>query len=438
MQGGGADTEVIVAVFAMVYLGMLIGRLPRLALDRTGIALLGAIALLASGATTLAQAGDAIDAPTLMLLFGLMVVSAQLRLGGFYARTAAALASFAASPARLLAVQVVAVGALSAVFSNDIVCLAMTPVLIEACARRRLDPIPFLLALAAAANVGSAATLIGNPQNMLIGQALGLSFAGYLAHAAVPTALGLAATWAIVALQSRGRWQAAPEQLAAIAAAHGGEPIPTFDRWQAAKGLGVAAALLVAFLFWDGPREIAALAGAGVLLLSRRMHSRATLGLVDWPLLVLFIGLFVVNDAFQRTELPARAVESLRAMGVDAHRPGWLFVAATLLSNAVSNVPAVMLLLPLATHPLAGPVLALASTLAGNLLVVGSIANMIVVEAAARRGVAIDWRRHARTGVPVTLATLAIAAAWLALAPLAPAPAPEPGPSFAAGPAPFD
>jgi Na+/H+ antiporter NhaD/arsenite permease-like protein len=426
-----ADTEVIVAVFATVYLGMLIGRLPRLALDRTGIALLGAIALLAGGAATLEQAGAAIDVPTLMLLFGLMVVSAQLRLGGFYARTAAALAALPLAPPRLLALLIATTGALSAVFSNDIVCLAMTPVLIEACAHRRLDPVPFLLALAAAANVGSAATLIGNPQNMLIGQALGLSFAGYLGQALVPTVLGLAATWAIVASQSRGRWQADDADLAAIAAAHGGEPIPGFDRWQTAKGLAVAAALLVLFLFSERPRELAALAAAGVLLLSRRMHSRATLGLVDWPLLVLFIGLFVVNDALQRTGLPAQAVEALRGIGIDAHRPAWLFAAAALLSNAVSNVPAVMLLLPLASDPLAGPVLALASTLAGNLLVVGSIANMIVVEAAARRGVAIGWRRHARSGVPVTLATLAIAAAWLAFAPAPPPPA-DPGPSFAA------
>jgi Na+/H+ antiporter NhaD/arsenite permease-like protein len=360
-----------------------------------------------------------------------MVVSAQLRLGGFYARTAAALAALAVSPPRLLALLVVAVGALAAVFSNDIVCLAMTPVLIEACARRGLDPLPFLLALAAAANVGSAATLIGNPQNMLIGQALDLSFAGYFRQAIVPTLLGLGATWAIVAWQARGRWAAGEPQLAAIAAARGGEPIPSFDRWQAAKGLAVAAALLVAFVAWDRPREIAALAGAGLLLLSRRMHSRATLGLVDWPLLVLFLGLFVVNDALQATALPDGAVATLRELGIDAHRPAWLFAAAALLSNAVSNVPAVMLLLPLATDPLAGPVLALASTLAGNLLIAGSIANVIVVEAAARRGVAIDWRRHARTGVPVTLATLALAAAWLALAPPASAPV-DPGPSFAA------
>jgi Na+/H+ antiporter NhaD/arsenite permease-like protein len=190
---------------------------------------------------------------------------------------------------------------------------------------------------------------------------------------------------------------------------------PSFDRWQTAKGLGVAAALLVVFVASDWPREIAALAGAAVLLMSRRLESRETLGLVDWQLLVLFIGLFVVNGALEQTGLPGQAVAALRSRGVDPQHPAWLFASAVLLSNAVSNVPAVMLLLPIAREARAGPLLALASTLAGNLLLVGSIANLIVVDAAARRGIAIDWGRHARTGVPVTLATLAIAAGalWL-------------------------
>jgi Na+/H+ antiporter NhaD/arsenite permease-like protein len=177
----------------------------------------------------------------------------------------------------------------------------------------------------------------------------------------------------------------------------------------------MAAMLLALFVASDVPRELAALAGAGVLLLSRRMHSREMLGLVDWQLLVLFAGLFVVNDALQHTGLPADAVISLRARGLDPEHPGWIFAAVVLLSNAVSNVPAVMLLLPVASHPLSGPVLALAGTFAGNLLVVGSIANMIVIDGAGRRGVRIDWRAHARTGVPVTLLTLAIAALWLAV-----------------------
>lgn len=408
------ESAIAIAVFATVYLGMLAGRLPRLALDRTGIALLGAIVLVATGVSSLERATAAVDAPTVLLLFGLMVVSAQLRLGGFYARTAQGLATLSLPPVALLALLVAVVGLLSAVFSNDIICLAMTPVWIDACRRRRVDPRPFLLALACAANVGSAATLIGNPQNMLIGQALGLSFAGYLAQAALPTLFGLAVTWAVVAWQWRGRWTAPDGWLAAPAGAEVGEPIPVFDRWQTAKGVAIAAALLAMFLASDVPRELTALAGAGVLLLSRRFHSRATLGLVDWQLLVLFVGLFVVNDALQHTGLPADTVAALREWGIDAEHPGWLFAAAALLSNAVSNVPAVMLLLPVATHPLSGPVLALASTLAGNLLIVGSIANMIVVEAAGRGGVAIDWRAHAATGVPVTLLTLALAGLWLA------------------------
>ena len=303
------------------------------------------------------------------------------------------------------------VGALSAVFSNDVVCLAIAPVLADACLRRRLDPLPFLLGLACAANVGSAATLIGNPQNMLIGQVLQLSFLAYFLEALVPVLLGLAATWGVIAWQARGRWitvldDPAPERRQ--------EETP-YDRWQTAKGLAVATALLAVFLFSSMPREVAALTGAGLLLMSRKLHSHKMLGLVDWELLILFIGLFVVNHALQQTGLTTAAMQALADAGVALTEPGPLFVATLLLSNVVSNVPAVMLLLPAATEPFSGPLLALVSTLAGNLLIVGSIANIIVVDAARRRGIAIDWRSHARTGVPVALVTLAITAAWFAL-----------------------
>jgi Na+/H+ antiporter NhaD/arsenite permease-like protein len=189
---------------------------------------------------------------------------------------------------------------------------------------------------------------------------------------------------------------------------------PVLDRWQTAKGLAVAVALVVIFLATDWPREVAALAGAGVLLTSRKLHSNHMLGLVDWELLVLFIGLFVVNHALEATGLTAQAMQSLAAAGLHLQEPVPMFFATLLLSNVISNVPAVMLLLPAATEPLAGPLMALVSTLAGNLLIVGSIANIIVVDAARRKGIVIDWRRHARTGVPVTLATLAVTAAWLA------------------------
>jgi Na+/H+ antiporter NhaD/arsenite permease-like protein len=334
-----------------------------------------------------------------------MVVSAQLRLGGFYTWVTRGIVTAAVSPALLLAFVVACSGALSALLANDIVCLAMAPLVVEGCLRRRLDPVPFLLALACAANVGSAATLIGNPQNMLIGQALRLSFTGYLGDALVPSLVGLAVVWALVAASARGRWTAD------AAVPH--VEAPPLDRWQTAKGLLVLAALVAGFLFTSLPHEQLALGGAALLLMSRRMASRDLIGLVDWHLLVLFVGLFVVNHAVAEAGLAASASEALRAAGVDLADGRFLFGVTALLSNLVSNVPAVMLLLPHASHPLAGPILALASTLAGNLLIVGSIANIIVVEQAASLGVTIGWRRHAWVGVPVTLATLAVAAAWL-------------------------
>ena len=404
----------VLVVFLLVYLGMFLGELPGLEIDRTGIALLGAIALVALGEVSPERAAQSMHLPTILLLFSFMVLSAQMRLGGFYTRVTRRIAASPAGPPALLALLIAAVAVLSAVFSNDIVCLAMAPVLADACLRRRLNPVPFLLALACAANVGSAATLIGNPQNMLIGETLRLSFAGYALTAAVPVLAGLAATWAIIAFLSRGRWalegapaNAAPERRE--------EDDAVYDPWQTAKGLMVAGALLVVFLFTAVSREVAALTGAGLLLLSRRLHTNKMLGLVDWELLVLFIGLFVVNHAFQESGLAARALQALAEAGLPLGAAPPMFAVTFVASNLVSNVPATMLLLPAATEPWSGPLLALVSTLAGNLLIVGSIANIIVVDAAARRGIRIDWRMHARVGVPVTLATLAIAAVWLAL-----------------------
>ncbi|MGE0040983.1 MAG: SLC13 family permease [Vicinamibacterales bacterium] len=398
---------VVIAIFVLVYTGMLLGEFPGLALDRTGIALLGAIALVATDRLTVEAAAAAIDMPTMALLLGLMVISAQLRLGGFYTAVTRRVGRSAHGPAGLLALVVAAAGGLSAVLANDIVCLAMAPVIVEITARRGLDPVPFLLAVAAAANVGSAATLIGNPQNMLIGQALHLPFSRYLLDGGVPAAAGLVVVWAVVCAAWRHRWRRAiPPPPGAL---------PAYDRRQTAKGLIVVAAVVLAFVLTSWPREAVALAGAGVLLASRRLASREMLALVDWPLLVLFAGLFVVNHALAASGALDVLIDGLQAGGVAIRSPATLFVTTAVLSNLVSNVPAVMLLLPAAVHPASGAVLALASTLAGNLVLVGSIANLIVVDQAARLGVPIGWRAHARLGIPITVITLALAAGWLAL-----------------------
>lgn len=408
----------IVAIFVTVYAGMILGGLPRLKLDRSGVALLGAIGVIGLGAMSTAQAASAVDLPTVLLLFAFMVVSAQMRLGGFYTAVTRRVAALPLGRNALLGALIAVAGALSAVFSNDIICLAMTPVVAQLCLQRRLNPVPFLLGLACAANIGSAATLIGNPQNMLIGSVLQLPFGGYVRQALPPVLLSLGVLWAWLVW---GPGHAKPTVPATssdhlpsdLPSGYGPLQAPPFDAWQSAKGLAVATALLLVFLFTDWPREVAALVGAGVLLLSRRLHSSDVMGFIDWPLLVLFTGLFVVNQAFESTGLAAQAVAWLAAQGVALADPGVLFVAGVGLSNLVSNVPAVMLLLPHLQGPQAGITLALVSTLAGNLLLVGSIANLIVVDLAQKSGVVIDWRMHARVGVPVTLLTLGLAWAWL-------------------------
>ena len=410
LLGHGARDWSIVAIFGVVYLGMFLGGLPRLKLDRSGVALLGAIAVIALTGQTVQDAARAVDLPTLVLLFAFMVVSAQMRLGGFYTAVTRRVAALPLPRSGLLAVLIVVAGTLSAVFSNDVVCLAMTPVVARLCLQRGLNPLPFLVGLACAANIGSAATLIGNPQNMLIGSVMQLNFADHLRQALPPVALSLLLLWLWLGwgpgLRTvHGHPVPAPMPLA--------DDEPEFDAFQTAKGLGVATLLLLIFLFTDWPRDVSALVGAGVLLLSRRLHSAHVMGFVDWQLLLLFIGLFVVNQAFESTGLAAEAVAWLAVQGVHLNEPGPLLVAGVLLSNLVSNVPAVMLLLPHLQGDSTGVMLALVSTFAGNLLLVGSIANLIVVDLARKNGIDIGWKQHARIGIPVTLGTLVLAWAWL-------------------------
>ncbi len=243
------------------------------------------------------------------------------------------------------------------------------------------------------------------PPAGLIGQTLGLSFSGYLLDAAAPCVLGLAATWLVFRPKTRGTWEPG-EGMAA-------DDAPTFNPWQTSKGLAVILVVVVLFLFTNLPRELVAVGGAGLLLMSRKMSTRSMLALVDWHLLVLFGGLFVVNHAMKSSGNLAFLMKELGRTGIQLGDPAPLFVSTVVLSNLVSNVPATMLLLPIAKHPLAGPILALSSTFAGNLFIVGSIANIIVVEQAARMKVRITWSEHARACVPLTLMTLLFAAGWL-------------------------
>jgi Na+/H+ antiporter NhaD/arsenite permease-like protein len=401
----------VLAVFLGVYLGMALGRWPALALDRTGIALCGAIVLLFFDEKTGASAAG-IDTGTLAVLFGLMVLSAQFAASGLYEWCAARLAAAAASPAVILALVVAVTGAFSSLLANDIVVFAMTPILCRGLLRAGHDPRPYLLAHAGAANVGSAATLVGNPQNILIGEQGGLDFWHYLLYAAPLAALGLVAVYLVVLAVWRRQLQGAP---AGTPAALEGIAL---DRPVLIKGI-LATVVLLALYTTDLPRWQSTLLVAGILLVSRRLSTREMLASVDWHLLVLFGGLFVVTGALSTTSLNGQLVALLQSGGLSLEDPLLLGPAALVGSNTVGNVPLVILLLSAlpGLSQAALYALAILSTFAGNFLVIGSLANLIVVERARREGVVLSFLDHLRAGVPMTLVTLALAYAWLVLLP---------------------
>lgn len=395
------------ALFAATYLFLAAGRVPGLAIDRTGFALLGALGFLATSSISLDEAKLAVDAPTLALLFAMMLLSAQYQLSGLYGAISRRLARVA-DPRLLLAGTIVVCALLAAVLTNDVVCFALTPLLAAALARTRLDPVPFLLAIAVATNLGSALTPIGNPQNILIAQQLDLPFGAFVAFCALPVAASLAVAYALLARRLGERTGAQPAAATAI------EEIP-LDRWQATKAVALTAVAILLFLTPVDAYLTAALV-AGVVLTSRRMHTRTMLGLVDWQMLALFVALFVVTRGLELSSWTGAAAAALERAGAPLGEGSVLVPAVAVLGTLVGNVPAVMLLLRfLPAEPEVGYALALASTFAGNAVLVGSIANLIVVEQAARVGIRIGFRDHLRVGLPITLVSLAIAALALAL-----------------------
>ena len=405
------------AIFLLVYIAMGFGKLPGFKVDRTGAAVVGALAMMVAGSIGPKAAWDAIDYTSVGMLFGLMVVSAAFVVSGFYAWTAERVALLPVSPPMLLAVLVAVAGGLSALLTNDVVVVAMTPLLVSLTLARGLNPVPFLLAFCFAANTGSAGTLIGSPQNMIAAQQLGLSFNGFLAIAGLPALASLPLVWGLVALIYRGRWTL-PEgaKMPAPAPAAAGAPA-TFDRLETLKAGVVTLIVVLAFIFSDWPRELIALGGAGVLLINREIASSDMLRHIDGNLLLLIMGLFVVNAAMAATGLPQDLLDGMRATGLDLNDPLALYLVGGTLSNIVGNNPAVMLLIPFLTPgsqaEALGASLALGTGFSSNLIVFGSLAGIIVVEQAAASGVKISFGEFARAGVPVTVACMVMAAGWI-------------------------
>lgn len=403
-RGSVAITAVI---FISAYAAIAAGRVPFLRIDRTGVAIVGAVLMIVTGAIGFDDAYRAVDVRTIVLLFSMMIIVAYLRLAGGLTAVAQLAASRLTHPAALLVLLVFASGFLSALFVNDTICLVFTPLVLDVVLERKLRPLPFLLALATASNIGSAGSVTGNPQNILIGSVSGLTFGRFAAVLGPVAIAGLAMDAALLWVLFR----------------HDLRPVPWLPRerhrlrvhrgllW---KTLVVTGAVLAGFLAGYDTALVAA-AGAAALLVTRRVRPRRVYSAIDWDLLMLFVGLFVIVGAGERAGFDRRLLTWLAPLGVQTI--AGLSATAAVIGNAISNVPAVMLFLrvvPRLPDPeLSWLTLAMSSTLAGNLTILGSIANLIVVEGARRRGVVVGFADHARVGIPLTIVTVASGVLWL-------------------------
>ncbi len=406
-----AETRTLVAgaIFGASYLVFAIGKFPGLKVDRPGAAMVGAVAMVAAGVVAPREVVGLVDFSTLVLLYSMMIIVANLKLAGFFEWSAEVVLGLL-RPAHLLPAVIVTSGLLSAFFVNDVVCLVMVPFVLTLTRRMSLPPMPYLLAVATASNIGSVATITGNPQNILVGSYSGLSYLDFLSRLGPVAVIGLAIDWAILhALLLRGRSIPSPSRPLEL-------PRPDLSR--IAKPVVVSAAVVVGFFLGAPPAMVAAL-GAAALLLSRTTEPKVLHEQVDWSLLVFFVGLFLVVGGADRAGITGRLLEV--ALRLNVHRPAIFTAVVAVLSNLVSHVPAVMLLKSLvpgfADPRTAWLLLAMASTLAGNLTITGSVANLIVVEGARGEGVQVGFRDYLKVGVPVTLATLVVGWARLALLP---------------------
>lgn len=393
-------------IIVATIVGVAVGRYPWLRMNRATIALTGATALIAIGAISLEDAYASLDLDTLTLLFAMMIINVNLRRAGFFQIVANRVIHHAHTPRQLLAYIIVASGVLSAIFLNDTIVLVFTPLVLDICLALNQRPIPYLIALVTAANIGSVATIIGNPQNMLIGVSSGIAFNTFTAYLA-PVALGgMVVIWVVVALIFRRDFG---EGLVK-------EPVVGLrtETRLLRKSL-LATGVMIAGFVLGFPIPLAALVGAAILLISRRIEPESVFREIDFSLLVFFGGLFIVTGAIESVGLSGQIFSFARPLaerGIAA-----LSLVAVVLSNLISNVPAVLLFRPyIPDFPQptqAWLTLAMSTTLAGNLTLLGSVANLIVAEIAYRRDVNLSFTEYLKAGPIITLFSLMLGILWL-------------------------
>ena len=405
----------VITIFVLTYIGLAVGKVPGLRLDRAAIAFVGGTLMLITGAMTFKEAmgPDSIDYETLLLLFGMMVVVGFLRLSGVFVRLTAWSLGRIKTARALLAVTILLSGMLSAILVNDVVCIALTPLILHLARKLRFDPLPHLIGLATAANIGSTATITGNPQNMIIGVQSQIPYLRFAERLLPVAMLGLAVNFAVVCFVCRKRLAVRAGPPSAIE----NDKIPDrrLHRWLQKKIIAVTL-LAIGFFCLGFPLALTAMAAAAVLLLGR-VKSGKIFQQVDWRLLVMFAGLFIVVHGFQNQIVSHWDVEHWHWLR--SHPITLLGGASAILSNVVSNVPAVLLFkpvmqaIPRTVQQDAWLALAASSTLAGNLTILGSVANLIVVERARQEGVTISFWEYFKVGLPLTVFTFGIGIAWL-------------------------
>jgi len=393
-------------IFLASYLVFAIGKFPGLKIDRPAAGIIGAVAMIACRVVHPSDALRYIDFSTLVLLFSMMLIVGNLHLVGFFEWNAEVVLE-RLHPAQLLPAVIFTSGILSAFFVNDIVCLVMVPFVLSIAKRMRLPALPYLLAVATASNIGSVATITGNPQNMLIGSFSGIQYRQFLFQLGPVAAVGLFLDWAVLYwayLRKAGMPLGREEKI----------PLPLLDLSRLRKPAVVVTVVVIGFLAGAPPAMMAAL-GAAALLITRTIEPRKLYDEVDWGLLVFFIGLFLIVGGAENAGIVAKLLKVAEYFNLQ-HLASFV-LTVTVLSNIVSNVPAVMLLKSLipgfANPRTAWLALAMASTLAGNLTITGSVANIIVVESASPE-IEIGFWDYFRVGLPITISTLLAGSLWLA------------------------
>jgi Na+/H+ antiporter NhaD/arsenite permease-like protein len=399
-----------IAIFAMTYLVVAIGRLPGFRLDRAGAALVGASLMVAVGVLPLEEVPKVIDFNTIILLLGVMIVVANLRLSGFFRLVNGWVVTRARYPIVLLIAVILVSGVLSAFLVNDTICLVLTPLVLDLVTQMRRNPVPYLLAIAMASNIGSTATITGNPQNMIIGSLSHIPYGTFAAALSPIAGIGLVLTVVLIALAYRSEFWTRQRLQGEPQPAHSNRPIII-------KSMLVTFAMVAGFFAGVAPALVAIVAGA-VLLCTRRIKSEKVYAEIDWTLLLMFAGLFVVVGGLEKSVLSPEAIAAVGRLHLE--KLPILSGITAVLSNIVSNVPAVLVLKPfiaqLQNQQQAWLTVAMASTLAGNFAILGSVANLIVVQRARAQNVEIGFWEYFKVGAPLTVLTMIVGVLWLAVA----------------------